>query len=207
MFSSSDSGPEYTHVNTQTTSMATKKPVALFNDNNESAFQKLLLAALCFCGGVVLALVWYDWRRPPLPELPELGLIAPTKSTFHYRESIVLNFANQDPDPTDWIGLFMPHDYTNRSVMWQYTCGGTEPCYTKRGKDEEIFGGELHFDQSADLFSDYNLTWPLCSGEYKACIVTSVIEGAITRNETLACSDVFTVDGEGPCIGFNGGGL
>mmetsp|Transcript_30435 Transcript_30435/g.50222 ORF Transcript_30435/g.50222 Transcript_30435/m.50222 type:complete len:210 (-) Transcript_30435:619-1248(-) len=177
-----------------------------FYSYKESTFSKLLLAAFCFCGSVIFALVWYDRHAPPIPEPPKGGLLEPTKDTFLYRETIALNFVNRDPDPTDWIGLFLPHDYTNRSVMWQYACGGIKPCH---GREEELFTGELHFggEHKKDLFSDYNLTWPLCSGEYKACLMTiTTMEGDIARNETLACSDVFNVAGDGPCVGFVGGG-
>jgi hypothetical protein len=199
-------GGEYSYVNRANPPRPPPKmDMRFYKRDEDSTFHKLLLTAVCFCAGILFALVWYNYHAPPLPEEPEYGILEPMKSLFQYKETIAIQFANQDPEPTDWIGIFKPHDYTNRSVLWQYACGGIEPCYSK-GRPEQVFGGELHFDATNALYSDYNLTWPLCSGQYKACLVTVVLEGVFSRNETLACSDAFTVGGDGPCTGFNGGG-
>lgn len=163
-----------------------------FREPNDHVFQRLLLTALCFCAATTAALIWQQTRTPPEIVLPELGMIQSVQSTFDYTEPIVLEFANEDPGPRDWVGLFFPNDYTNRSTYWQYIC--PQPC----GR-EKHYGGEVVFDAFSTLYSGYNLTWPVCSREYVACLMIGA------TNTTLACSGLITVTGQGECVGFNGG--
>ena len=161
--------------------------------SNSQVFYRLLATGLCFCAGVAAALVWLRIHRPSEEGLPDYGVIQPTKQKFNYEEIISINFINEEPDPTDWIGLFFPNDPSNRTVMYQYTCGGTQRC-----RGNKVYGGTLNFGgENTELFSGYNLTWPLCSGDYVACLKIG------KTNETLACSKTLTVLGDAECVGFN----
>jgi hypothetical protein len=159
----------------------------------EQTFHRLLFAGISFCFGVMGALIWVRRHRLPENERPDAGAIMATKQEYAYQETIVFQYLNQEPGPYDWIGIFIPDDTSNKSALWQYSCGGLSPCW------DQLYGGEVQFGgQNTDFYSDYNLSWPLCSGNWIACILIG------ETNETLSCTKTpFKVLGNGECVGFD----
>lgn len=161
----------------------------------DQRFACLLLLGFCFAGSTTAALTWYKRNQVDEPKA-EFGVISLDREKYDYGQNVVVEFINEKPNLKDFLGIWPLDHQQDRvpSAFYQYACGSSN-CR------DIVYGGEITFgaNQDPQILSDRNLTWPLCNGDWKVCLLQG------ETNTTLICSDPFSVQGGG-CTGLEGPG-